>query len=170
MATETLVPSAIEALSNLTGSVGDVNNTISGSDGVFLQGVDDGTDTVVRAEFPTPTGNPTVGADLQTFRIRCRRSTTSGGNNPTLDVSLYENDSLVSSLQTGISITSTSGQIVEVSWNASLLGSADGSQVEVHLVGNRSGGSPSSRRTVEFDEIEWLVEYSVGGARRVFVT
>lgn len=167
MPTETLVPNVLEALSNLTGAVADVDNTIAlkdgdtggGNSGWLFEG-DDGTDTIARVKFPTPTGDPTVGSGLQTFRIWCRRSTTAGGSNPTLDVALYENTVLISTLQTGLIITSLTGQLIEVTWDATLLGAPSGSLVELHVIGQRSGGSPGDRRTVEFDEFEWLADYT----------
>jgi len=161
MATETLVPNVLEALTNLSGTVDDVDNGIA-SPGTWLTEGDDGLDTIARVEFPTPSGDPNTGAGLQKFRIWCRRSTTVGGNDPTLDVALWEADSQVSILQTAISITSLTGELVEVTWDATLLGTADGSVVELHVIGQRSGGSPGVRRTVEFDEFEWVVDYSAG--------
>ena len=42
-----------------------------------------------------------------------------------------------------------------MTWDASLLGSADGSAVELRVVGQAPGGNPSSRRTVEVGAVEW---------------
>ncbi len=40
-----------------------------------------------------------------------------------------------------------------------LLGTADGSAVQLRVVGHRSGGNPSKRRTVEVGAVEWNVQY-----------
>ncbi len=42
-----------------------------------------------------------------------------------------------------------------MTWDASLLGTADGSAVELRVVGNRSGGNPNNRRTVEVGAAAW---------------
>jgi hypothetical protein len=162
MAVERIAPDALLEQVNLTGSLTDIDEDPDSPDGLWLEEVDDGEDTICRTSFGTPSGNPEVGADLQDFRLWVRRSTTAGGNDPTLDVGLYENGVLVSWLQTGISITSTTGQLVSVTWNASLLGTPDGSLVELRAIGQRSGGSPGSRRTVEFGAVEWDCDVSSG--------
>lgn len=170
MAIETLVPNVLEALSNLTGSVGDVNNGVDTPDAVWLSEVDDELQTVARVEFVTPTGSPTVGVDKQKFRVWARRSTTAGGNDPQLQINLWENDSFVATVMALADVTSLTGELFEATWDATLLGTADGSLVELHVIGARSGGAPANRRTVEFDEFEWVVDYVVAGAaKRYFV-
>lgn len=164
MATEALAPDVLITQTNLTGAVTDIDESPDSPDGVWLNEVDDALDTICHVSFGTPTGNPTTGAGLQSFRIYCRRSTTTGGNDPDLDIALYENGTLVSTLQTGVAITSLTGQLVTATWDASLLGTTDGSLVELYLIGNRSGGGPSARRTVEFDAVEWAVDYTLGTA------
>ncbi len=51
--------------------------------------------------------------------------------------------------------SSDTGVVVFATWDASLLASTDGSAVELRVVGLRSGGGPSSRRTVEVGAVEW---------------
>lgn len=55
--------------------------------------------------------------------------------------------------------------VVSATWDAALLGTPDGSAVELKVVGHRSGGNPNLRRTVEVGAVEWNVEY--GGAPAV---
>ena len=164
MATERQAPDAILASSNLTGTVGDVQDDPDSPDSNWLTADDDGTDTDVRFSFPTPSADPNTGAGLQEFRLWVRVGTEAGGNTPTLDIHLWENGSLVSTLATGISITNYTGEIVSQTWDATLLGTADGSVVELRLVGQRSGGAPGGRRTVEFGAVEWNVDYTPAAA------
>lgn len=161
MANERLAPDVLLVQTNLTGAVTDIDEDPDSPDGLWLNEIDDGSDTICRVSFPTPSGTPTVGADLQEFRLWVRRSTTAGGSDPTMDVELWENNALNTVLQTGISITSTTGQLVSVTWNAGLLNfDAGGSLVECNCIGNASGGAPSGRRTVEPGAIEWNCEFT----------
>lgn len=168
MASETQRPDGSRFdLSNLTGAYTDVDDDPDSPDGLWLAGGDDGTDTICTASFPTPTGNPTTGAGLQEFRVLCRKFIT-GGTDPTLDIAVYENGTLVSTISTGTSITSESGQVVAATWDATILGTADGSLVEIRVTGQRSGGSPGDRRSVEFGALEWNVTYDAGGGPALF--
>jgi RHS repeat-associated protein len=119
-------------------------------------------DTSLRAGFPTPPGDPTQGPDLQEFRVLLRKD-AAGGNDPTYDLELWESGggALLWPLASGVTLSSDTGEVVSATWDASLLGTADGSAVELVIVGNRSGGSPSSRRTVEVGAVEWNVDFGV---------
>lgn len=48
---------------------------------------------------------------------------------------------------------------MSATWDASQLGTADGSAVELKVVGHRSGGNPNLRRMVEVGAVEWNVQY-----------
>ena len=124
-------------------------------------------DTSLRVGFPTPPGDPTVGADLQEFRVLLRKDAT-GGNDPTYDIELWETGggAPLATLASGVTLSSDTGVVVSATWDASLLGTADGSAVELVVVGNRSGGNPSKRRTVEVGALEWNVD-SVGSSANV---
>lgn len=165
MATETLQPDgSVFALTNLTGAAIDVDEGVDSPDGVWLTLSDDGSDSIVRASFPTPTSDPNTGSGLQKFRCYVRIGTEAGGNTPTIDIAVRETSGGSDlAVQTGISVTSYTGQVVEFTWDASVLGAVDGSAVELYAIGQRSGGSPGSRRCIEFDAIEWVVDYPSGG-------
>ena len=113
-------------------------------------------DTSLQAGFPTPPSDPAVGADLQEFRVLLRKD-VSGGNDPDYDLELWESGggAPLATLVSGATLSSDTGEVVSVTWDASLLGTADGSAVELRVVGNRSGGNPSKRRTVEVGAVEW---------------
>jgi RHS repeat-associated protein len=117
-------------------------------------------DTSLRVGFPTPPADPTLGADLQEFRVLLRKD-AAGGNDPTYDIELWETGggAPLATLASGVTLSSDTGVVVSATWDASLLGSADGSAVELVIVGNRSGGNPSKRRTVEVGAVEWNVDH-----------
>ena len=164
MTIETLQPDgSVFALTNLAGAVTDIDEGVDTPDGVWLILGNDGTDSIVRCSFPTPTGNLTTGADLQTFRLYVRVGTAAGGTTPTIDVAIRETGGGSNlTVQTGITVTSYTGEIVEFTWDASVLATIDGSAVELYAIGQRSGGNPGSRRSVEFDAIEWIAVISDG--------
>jgi len=89
------------------------------------------------------------------------RKNAVGGNNPTYDIELWETGggAPLATLARGVALSSATGTVVSVTWNAALLGTASGSAVELRIVGHRSGGSPSNRRTVEVGAVEWNADH-----------
>lgn len=163
MASERQAPDTLAAQTNLSGAVAAVQDDPDSPDGSWLTATDVGADTEARVTFPTPTGNPTAGAALQEFRVQVRRTNTGGSNGtPTVAIELYEDGVLVASLASGVGVTSTTGEVVSATWDASSLSTADGSAVECRVFGTNTGGNPSKRRTVEVGAVEWNAEYSAG--------
>ena len=80
------------------------------------------------------------------------------GINPTYDLELWETGggSALATIASGVTLSSDTGTVVSGTWDAALLASADGSAVELRIVGNRSGGNPNHRRTVEIGAAEWV--------------
>ena len=89
------------------------------------------------------------------------RKDAAGGNDPTYDIELWETGGAapLAILASGVTLSSDMGVVVSATWDASLLGTPDGSAVELKVVGHRSGGSPSKRRTVEVGAVEWNVQH-----------
>ena len=100
MATERQPPDGVLDSTNYsTLNVADIDDDPDSPDGAW--GTWDGNgNTDCRVSFPTPTGAPTVGVDLQEFRVLIRKS-ASGGNNPGWTLGLYENGSKIATLATG---------------------------------------------------------------------
>ena len=162
MATETLRPAVAEtlSLSNLSGTYADIDDDPDAPDGNWLTASGNNVNVSARTTLATPTGNPTVGADLQEFRVQVRQFDVAQGGTPDARIELWENGSLV---RAGSDIPVTgSGQVIAFTWNANELGTADGSLVEIMLVGTKSGGSPGNRNTVEVGAMEWNVVYDAG--------
>lgn len=159
MATERKSPDELLVQTNLTGTLSDIQDDPNSPDGNWLTYIANNVDTVCRVSFPTPTGNPTQGADLQEFKIWVRKQPGTG--TPTVTISLYENGNLVTELMAATNVTNSSGEIFSVTWNANLLGTADGSLVELYIYGNAVGGAPSGRCTVEIGAVEWNVDYTI---------
>jgi hypothetical protein len=164
MATETIQVDGVLAETNMTDHAGGALTTADiaeaqSNNSVYHKGVADG---FVRYSYPTPSGNPTVGAGLQTFRMVARKDAT-GGNTVTVQVFVYENGSQVADLGT-FAITSTTNATFTKTWNANVLGTADGSLVEIFLDQTDGGvGNPNNRRYPWYDLVEWTVDYTVGG-------
>jgi len=157
LATERLSPDAILELTNLTGTVSEIQDDPDSPDTNWLDGVSNNADSVCRASFPTPTGNPTVGANLQEFRVLVRKF--GGTGTPTAYVALYENGYLI---RAGSEVDVTGALVISLTWNASEIGTANGSLVECRLYGTKAGGAPSVRATVEVGAVEWNVVYTAG--------
>lgn len=161
-ATERLAPDGETfTLTQLTGAYTDVDEDPDSHDNNYLNATGNNVNTAVLASFPTPTGNPTVGADLQEFRVRVHQFDEGQTGTPQARIELWENGVLVRA-GTDTDVT-TGGVVLSFTWNANELATADGSQVECNVVGTKSGGSPSARNSVEVDAIEWNVDYTAGG-------
>jgi hypothetical protein len=105
--------------------------------------------------FPTPAAAPSTGAGLQEFRVWVRKS-SSGGNACALDIELWESGVLVANLGTSGTITSTTGVIVSFTWDATLLGTASGANVEARVdQSSGGGGNPTNRKGLEVGAVEW---------------
>ena len=161
MGTETKVVDAVISESGFTPSavIADVN-------------VDDTTWTIatannvnndLRLSLPTPTGPPTTGVGVQTFSAIVRKNGYGGGGSgtPTVRFELWETGgSTLIAASSEIDVTSTTGQTVTWDWDAVDLATADGSAVEVRLCGTAVGGAPGGRAAVDYDYVEWQVDFS----------
>jgi len=81
--------------------------------------------------FPTPAAPPLTGAKKQSFWVFAKVSSVSTFV-VTVKASLYESGSLLTTLQTKI-VTSTTGQWLFFDWDASVLGTSSGANVEVKI-------------------------------------
>lgn len=156
MATETQNANSIVASSNL------VNPTnVYADDTAWATASSNNADSIIHVGFPTPSGNPT---GTQGFTVKYR--VTANGSSVTFNTYVYENGTALnggSPVDTWAS-TSTTEATRQVSWDASLLGTADGSLVEAYIVATKSGGSPANRTAGEFQYIDWDVNYAAADA------
>jgi len=112
-------------------------------------------------DFPTPTGDPTVGDNLQKFRVGVLEFDSGQSGVPNARIELWENGTLVrAGSNTPVSVYA----VLELAWNANELATSDGSLVQCKLIGTKSGGSPGARNSVRIGHMEWNVDYTVGGA------
>jgi hypothetical protein len=147
-------------LTALTGAYTDVDDDPDSPDSSWLLADNNNVNTAVLGSFSTPTGSPTVGADLQEFRALVRQFDEAQAGTPEARIELWENGVLV---RAGSDTSVPDGGVVlSFTWNANELGTSDGSLVECNVIGTKAGGSPSSRNTVEVGAFEWNVDYTTG--------
>jgi len=157
-ATERQSPDVLIEQTNLVGTVTDIQDDPDDSpDENWLTHIGVKTDTICRVSFPTPTGSPTVGADLQQFKIWVRKQPPDT-KSPQVRIELYEDGVSLATILADTDVTSDAGQLFSARWNANLLGTADGSLVECYIF-----GSASAKNTVEVGAVEWNVDYTVPG-------
>ncbi len=151
-------PDVLIAQTNLSGAVAAIQDDPDSPDTNWLTAIIEQNDTVCHVSFATPTGNPTEGAGLQEFKIFVRKDPGTG--TPTVRIDLYESDALVSTIMAASDVTSESGQLFSATWDASLLGTADGSGVECYIYGVGVSGAKAVKTTVEVGAVEWNVNYT----------
>ncbi len=125
----------------------------------------DGVNTEWGGTFATPTGNPTVGADKQEFRVGVEEHDIGQTGTPTARIELWENGTLV---RAGSENDMTTYEVLSFTWNANELATADGSLVECKLIGTKAGGSPTTKSSVAIGHMEWNVDYTAGGGSATF--
>lgn len=128
---------------------------------VTIAAVDNNTSTEYGVDFPTPTGPPTVGAGLQEFRAGVEEFDSGQTGTPQARIELWENGSLV---RAGTDTNVSTYAVLSFTWNANELATADGSLVQMKVIGTKSGGSPGARNTVNIGHMEWNADYTVAAA------
>lgn len=155
-------PTAIELLTAMTGVVADIDNDPDSPDANWLVATGNNTNVLVRVSFAAPDGNPTAGADLQEFKAWVGQFDTNQTGDPNCRIELWENGVIVRA-GSNVLIT-TAGQMVTFPWDASELGTADGTLVECVIVGTKTGGSGAKRNTVNFNAVEWNADISAAAS------
>jgi hypothetical protein len=165
MATELLLPDAVITATNLTANIADLDEGVDNFDGVYATTNASNANTLLVLSFPTPSGDLTLGAGLQTFRARVRKNAT-GGNNPTVRIEVRESGTIRAN-STNTTVTSLTGVDITFTWDASALALQTGVDVEIGIAqqGGGSGGGPANRRWIETDTADWTADYIevVGG-------
>jgi len=159
MASERQPSDAVLIQTNLAGALADIDEDPDSPDASWLTAPDNKLDTVLRAGFPTPSGNPTVGAGLQEFRLLVRAATPGGAGVPWV-MNLYEGGSDRGQVASGTLAGTSTGTVLSGSWNAAALGTADGSAVECRIAFTGQGGAPANRNTGEVGALEWNVDFT----------
>lgn len=146
MATTTLLPAALVA-NNGVASIANIDEGVGSPDGSTVGMA--GTSSYFRVSFPAVAGSLNLGAGLQTFRLRAKR-TFSGS--PTMVVDVYESGSVVASaiLTQNLSSSMTN---YSATWNASILSDISGSGVQMHVRKTTSEG-------VDVDAVDWIADYT----------
>lgn len=149
---ETLSPTAIETQTNLTGAVTTVDEDPDSPGGDWMTATDGSSSTLLRVSFDTPADAPTTGAGLQEFKAWVRE-TGNGSGTPTLTVAVRETGG-GTNLASTTCLIDTAGELCSLTWDASILGTSDGSAVEAYLDCPDNGGGPN-QDSCEIDAIEW---------------
>ena len=139
----------------------DVDDDPDAPDGNWTVAVSKLASTEMILSFPTPAGSPSVGPDLQEFRVQVRQFDTGQTGTPEARIELWENGLLV---RAGVNQPVVgAGQVLSFTWDAAELGTADGSLVEIRVVGTKAAGSGSVRNTVDIGAVKWIVVAGGGG-------
>ena len=161
MATETLRPNGELSDSGLVANSETDHDEDPDSVSVTIAATGNNTNTEWGGDFPTPTGNPTVGADLQEFRAGVEEFDSGQTGIPQARIELWENGTLV---RAGTNTNVEAYAVLSFTWNASEIATADGSLVQCKVIGTKTGGAPGARNTVNIGHIEWNVDYTEAGA------
>ena len=156
---------SVVSSSNLTGAlVANLDDDPDAPDGDWATATALG-NTELRVGFPAPSDSPVTGAGLQEFRVLLRKD-AAAGTDPTYSIELWETGggAALATLASAVTLTSETGTVVSVTWDASLLGTADGSAVELRVI-----GTASVDRSVEVGAVEWDARVPGSGAGLYFL-
>lgn len=149
--TEDMLPTGTGAGdSNLSGDHTTMDDDPQSPGGDWRTASSNNANSVAHATFDTPTNTP---GGTQTFEVYARL--TANGTACDYSLDLYESGVLNTNVTTG-SLTSTSGQLITGTFNASVLNTASGANVELHFTVTKSGGAPANRTTGEVDAVRWV--------------
>jgi hypothetical protein len=168
----TILPNIVLTATNLNANINNLNEGVSNFNNIYATNTALNLNTLLRLGFPTPSNALTLGNNLQTFRARVRKN-ADGGNATTVRIEVRENNILRAN-SSNFTITSTIGENISFTWNASILSSLSGQDVEI-VIAQQSGGvstTVASRRWIEVDTADWIADLSIltGGlnARQIY--
>jgi hypothetical protein len=158
--TTALAPNALAGSVNLSGAYTDIDEAQDAPDSAYIGPSVAANTWSTRVQFPTPASDLKTGADLQCFVLYARTPDAAFGVKGELNVQLYENGTPLGTQETryithGGWAGVPDGQYIIVTWDASLLSSIDGSNVECFVQGNRDGDYDVR---VEVDLVAWNAE------------
>ena len=105
---------------------------------VTINATGNNVNTEYGVDFPAPTGNPTVGTDLQEFKAGVEEFDSGQTGTPTARIELWENGALV---RAGTAVNVSVYAVLSFTWNANELATADGSLVQCKVIGLKSGSA-----------------------------
>jgi hypothetical protein len=168
----TILPNIVLTATNLNANINNLDEGVSNFNDIYATNTALNLNTLLRLGFPTPSNALTRGPNLQTFRARVRKN-ASGGNATTVRIEVRENNTLRAN-SSNFTITSTTGENISFTWNASILSLLSGENVEI-VIAQQSGGvstTVASRRWIEIDTVDWIADLSIltGGlnARQIY--
>lgn len=148
-----LAPNAIDRQTRLNGTLSSIQDDPDAPDANWM--VANSTTATIQliANFPTPTAPPTPGTNLQEFRVLVRKTPGSGTPNVRLEMRQHG-----ISLSTGAytAVTSGTGQIVTLNWDASRLSDPSGAGMSIRIISQLGSGGEN----VDIGAIEWNVALS----------
>lgn len=138
------------ASSHITGSFANPTNAVGSTNNTWAGVLNQNSSYTSRWAMEDPSGSIT---GTQTIRVFARKGSNS--NIPTIALNLYENGSLIQSLVGATNVTSTTGQTVQGTFDATAI--TNPNNVEIEVVESGTGGSGSARNSAQIDSIEWVV-------------
>lgn len=144
--------------SSISGDATNPNNAVGSGTGTWAGGpINSGTSWIHQWGLTNPTENQ-LRAELQTITLWLRKGTNSG--NPTIVVRVLRDGAELANSGSR-TISSSTGQGIQVSWTPTAGESSQGISVEIACTA--AGGSPGVRNSVEID-YAWLVAKTQAGA------
>lgn len=138
------------ATSHLAGNFSNPANAVLAPDGTYTTDTSNASPTSRWAM-----GDPSAGiTGLQAITVTCRKNASGGNGDPTLAINLYELGTLVTAVKPATAVTDATTTL-QGNFDASVI--TNPADVEIELVVSGVGGSPSGRRTVQVDAIDWTV-------------
>jgi hypothetical protein len=147
---------------SITGGVSTPANALGAPNGVFTTDANANISWTHRwgyQELVVSPGTPRL-TGTQTISIVVRKGSNSG--NPTVtSVVLFQAGTSIATISSGsTSVTSTTGQTLTYTFDASILG-GNFANLELQVATTGAGGSPSQRNAVSIDASTWTANYDI---------
>lgn len=162
MAQERLTVNNLAVLTNATGATTDIDDDPDSPDGLWITS-NAGGNFELRGQFQDPSKTLIDGTGLQEFRTLIRRSSANGGptggNSVSFSIQLYENATLISTLNTGtLPAGGSQDTVYSGTWDST---GRTGSLIEVRVIQTAGAtGNGANRRYIDVGAMEWNAEIS----------
>lgn len=169
---QTLEPNATVSETNSDCTTANAHTRLSDNSDATLCDGGDGSSSesyTILLDFPTPTSNPSTTTNAQAFQCRMQKSSATGSGDPTFELELWCNGSVVEAGGTHTATSTSPVEFTETFTFSSGSCAASGSDAQLQIDVHHVGGAPAGRRSADSIDCDWDVTWASAGGRRIWL-